>query len=109
MTTTAGGALAMRTLAADQDDATLAALARLLADAYPLMRLTTAELLAERAAGLRQNANDPGTAWVLAERDGALVGAMRLYDFTMNVHGRDGLAGGVARAQAPRDRARDDR
>src|SRR5665213_2425475 len=26
---------------------------------------------------------------------GALVGAMRLYDFTMNVHGRDGLAGGV--------------
>src|SRR5665213_3023712 len=59
------------------------------------MRLTTAELLAERAAGLRQNANDPGTAWVLAERDGALVGAMRLYDFTMNVHGRDGLAGGV--------------
>lgn len=93
--TRAGGALAMRTLAADQDDATLAALTRLLADAYPLMRLTTDELLAQRTAGLRQNANDPGTAWVLAERDGALVGAMRLYDFTMNVHGRDSLAGGV--------------
>jgi len=32
---------------------------------------------------------------VVAERDGAPAGVMRLYDYTMNVRGRDALTGGV--------------
>ena len=74
---------------------TFAALARLLADAYPIMRLTTDEQLAERAASLRESVAEPGTTWIVAERDGTLVGAMRSYDYQMNVHGRDALACGV--------------
>ena len=73
---------------------TFAALARLFADAYPIMRLTSPEALADYAERLRLGAA-PGTSNVVAERDGAVVGAMRLYDYQMNVHGRDALAGGV--------------
>ena len=36
-----------------------------------------------------------GTRCVIAQRNGALVGAMRLYDFEMNVRGTDTLTGGV--------------
>ena len=32
---------------------------------------------------------------MIALRDGVLAGAMRLYDFQMNVRGRDALTGGV--------------
>ena len=70
-------------------------LARLLADAYPIMRLTTGDALATYAEQLRTSLNQPGTRWVVAERDGALLGAMRLYDYEMNVRGRDALTGGV--------------
>jgi predicted N-acetyltransferase YhbS len=71
-----------------------AALARLFADAYPIMRLTTPEALEKFAERIRSGPA-PGTSDVIAERDGVLVGAMRLYDFEMNVHGRDALTGGV--------------
>jgi predicted N-acetyltransferase YhbS len=92
---TATRRLEIRPLAAHGEaPETFAALARLFADAYPIMRLTSPEALAEYAERLRSGAA-PGTANVVAERDGALVGAMRLYDYQMNVHGRDALAGGV--------------
>ncbi len=92
---TAPRALEIRPLGEDEPRATFDALARLLVDAYPIMRLRTAEELAEHAARLHADANLPQTRWVVAERGGALAGAMRLYDFTMNVRGRDALAGGV--------------
>jgi predicted N-acetyltransferase YhbS len=95
LTATIAKRLEIRPLQPEAPPETFAALARLLAAAYPIMRLTTEELLAERAASLRQNANEPGTSWVLAECAGELVGAMRMYDYRMNVHGRDALAGGV--------------
>ena len=92
---TAPRALEIRPLGDDEPRATFDALARLLADAYPIMRLKSAEELAEQATRLHADANLPQTRWVVAERDGGLTGAMRLYDYTMNVRGRDALAGGV--------------
>jgi predicted acetyltransferase len=77
------------------DDAIWSALARLLADAYPVMKVTTAESLAGVAQRLRAQADQPLARYVVAERDGALAGAMRLFDYTMNVRGSDALAGGV--------------
>ena len=88
------GAPAMRT-PDPADEAIWPALARLFADTYPVLELTTAESLAAFAARLRAHAAHPGTRDVVAERDGALVGTMRLFDFTMNVRGADALAGGV--------------
>jgi len=69
-------------------------LARLFADAYPISRITTPEALASSAERIRSGF-DPGTSYVIAMRDAVLVGAMRLYDYRMNVHGRDALTGGV--------------
>jgi predicted acetyltransferase len=99
---TAPRALEIRPLGDDEPRATFDALARLLADAYPIMRLRTAEELAEHTTRLHADANLPQTRWVIAERGGALAGAMRLYDFTMNVRGRDALAGGVGSVGAAR-------
>jgi predicted N-acetyltransferase YhbS len=79
----------------DQDPKTYAALARLFADAYPILGVKTDEDLAHTVERLQRFAGDPGTANVIAERDGALVGAMRLYDYRMNVRGTDALTGGV--------------
>ncbi len=90
------GALEIRPLAAHGEDPKLfAALARLLADAYPIMGVTTADELARQAERTQQYAGDPGTAFVLAFRGGELAGAMRLYDYIMNAHGNDVLTGGV--------------
>ncbi|HEY0393953.1 MAG TPA: GNAT family N-acetyltransferase [Candidatus Elarobacter sp.] len=72
-----------------------AQLARLLADAYPIMRRTTVEALDETARALADSITQPGLLWVVAERDGDLAGVMRLYDYEMNVRGRDALTGGV--------------
>jgi predicted N-acetyltransferase YhbS len=95
MTMTAG-ALELRALEpGGEDEAIFPALSRLLADAYPVMRVTTAEALAKHTDALKEVAAHPGTAIVVAERDGALVGVMRLYDYQMNVRGLDALAGGV--------------
>lgn len=94
--TTATNALEIRALEPDGDDpAAFAALSRLLADAYPIMRRTSDEALASYAVQLRESLVQPGTRIVVAERDGALAGAMRLYDYRMNVRGRDALTGGV--------------
>src|SRR6202011_5945411 len=43
----------------------------------------------------RATLEHPGTRYVVAECDAELAGAMRLYDFTMNLRGRDALAGGL--------------
>ena len=94
-TTTTERRLEIRTLETGEAPQTFAALARLLADAYPISRTTTDEALETLAGSLRRSLAEPGTAQVIAERDGALVGSMRLYDYQMNVHGRDALAGGV--------------
>jgi predicted acetyltransferase len=92
----ATAALQIRTLVRDgEDPKTFAALARLFADAYPIMGLKTAEELARFAERMQTTTGAPGTADVIAERDGTLVGVMRLYDFVMNVRGADALTGGV--------------
>ena len=88
--------LEIRPLAREgEDPALLAALARLMADAYPIMGLTTSDALAASVARLTELMRDDDPVWVIAERDGALAGAMRLYDYQMNVRGRDALTGGV--------------
>ncbi len=95
MTATAN-ALALRPLErGGEDPALFAALARLLADAYPNMGVNTADALAAYAQRLADALHDTESSWVIAQRDGVLAGAMRLYDFQMNVRGRDSLTGGV--------------
>ena len=90
------GALEIRALAAHGEDPQLfAALARLLADAYPIMGVTTVDELARQVEKTQQYAGDPGTAFVAAFRGAELVGAMRLYDYVMNARGHDVLTGGV--------------
>jgi predicted acetyltransferase len=93
MATTAS-ALSIRVLGAD-DTAVLPALARLFVDAYPLLRITAADELARYAERLPQVAQETGAPWVVAERDGELVGAMRLYDYTMRVRDADAFTGGL--------------
>jgi len=81
--TTAMRALEIRALEPDgEDPALFLALSRLVADAYPIMRRTTDEALASYAEQLRQSLAHPGTRLVVAERDGAPAGVMRLYDYT---------------------------
>ncbi len=77
------------------DDPAVPALARVMADAYPVMGIASADALAQHAERLRARLERAGTRYVVAERDGAVVGAMRLYDYTMNVRGIDAPAGGV--------------
>ncbi len=91
------GAPAMRTLDPAAEDPIWSALARLYADAYPIVKATSAEELAAMAQRLRTQAQAalPAVREVVAERGGALVAAMRLFDYTMNVRGTDALAGGV--------------
>ena len=92
----ATAALEIRTLAPGEDPKTFAALARLFADAYPIMELKTADELARFAERGQKNVGGaPGVSDVIAERGGTLVGAMRLYDYVMNVRGTDALTGGV--------------
>lgn len=95
MTATTARALEVRILEPDEDAATFAALARLLGDAYPIMRATTADALARLAASVEEGVGQPDAHWAVAERDGRLVGAMRLHDYEMNVRGRDAATGGV--------------
>ncbi|MEA2689878.1 MAG: hypothetical protein QOD51_2485, partial [Candidatus Eremiobacteraeota bacterium] len=94
MTATAA-ALEIRALSAGEKPAVFAGVARLLADAYPIMRVLTADDLTKMADRIADGVTHPDTSWVVAQRDGAPVGAMRLYDYRMNVRGRDALSGGV--------------
>lgn len=96
MTATAD-TLAIRPLErSGEDPALIAALARLLVDAYPIMGITTRDALAAYGEQqLPEVLRVDQTAVVIAERDGVLAGAMRLYDYQMNVRGRDAFTGGV--------------
>jgi predicted acetyltransferase len=88
--------LEIRTLESHGEDSRLfPALARLIADAYPIMGRNTTAALAEHTAELPEIVGRAGTRCVIAQRNGVLVGAMRLYDFQMNVRGTDTLTGGV--------------
>lgn len=71
------------------------ALARLFADAYPVMGVNTPEALERLAERTSARLAEPGLRYVAAEIDGAPVGAMVLYDFTMNVRGSDAATGGL--------------
>jgi len=77
------------------DAGTFATVARLEVDAYPVMRVEGAEGIARFAARLESIAGDPGVRVAVAEGDGAIAGAMLLYDFTMRVRERDAFAGGL--------------
>lgn len=103
----ASSALEIRPLArSGEDPATVAALARLMADAYPIMGITTAGALADYVQRLAELMRDDDPVWVIAERDGVLAGAMRLYDYQMNVRGRDALTGGVGSVAVARTHKR---
>ena len=93
--TTMTSALQIRMLSDGEDPHLFPALARLLADAYPIMELDTTEDLAAFTERLRKLVANPDSHWAIALRDGTLVGAMALYDYTMNVRGRDTATGGV--------------
>jgi predicted acetyltransferase len=106
MTATAS-ALRIRPLAREgEDPALVAALARLMADAYPIMGLTTGDALDGYVTRLAELMRDDNPVWVIAERDGVLAGAMRLYDYQMNVRGRDALTGGVGSVAVARTHKR---
>src|SRR5580658_9822911 len=79
----------------DSDDDANAALVALYADAYTVLDLSTSQKREHYEARLRDGANDPGTVRIAAYRDGRLVGAMRWYDYTMRLRGRDVFAGGL--------------
>jgi predicted N-acetyltransferase YhbS len=86
-------ALAIRIV--DADDAVVPAMVRLMADAYPAVGITSADALEKYVERARAAYADAGTRFVVAEENGTLVGAMRLFDYTMNVRGTDASAGGV--------------
>jgi GNAT superfamily N-acetyltransferase len=103
------GALEIRPLARQgEDPALVAALARLMADAYPVMGITTSAALDHYAERLAELVRDDDPVWivVIAQRDGVLAGGMRLYDYQMNVRGRDALAGGVGSVAVARTHKR---
>ncbi|BDE08192.1 hypothetical protein WPS_34680 [Vulcanimicrobium alpinum] len=83
---------AMRVVASD--DAVIPELARVMVDAYPVMGVTTADAFAAFVERVRSATEDP-VRDVAAERNGEVVGGMRLYDFVMNVRGSDAATGGV--------------
>jgi GNAT superfamily N-acetyltransferase len=101
------GALAIRPLArSGENPALIAALARLMVDAYPVMGITTRDALAAYGARLPELMRDEEPVWVIAESDGALVAGMRLYDYQMNVRGRDAFTGGVGSVAVARTHKR---
>ncbi len=63
--------------------------------AYTGANLFTPEARQRFVDGLRRADRDPDVHLWGAYRDGALVGAMRLFDFSMRIHEAEGLVGGV--------------
>jgi GNAT superfamily N-acetyltransferase len=106
MTATAGQ-LEIRPLErSGESTALVAELARLMADAYPVMGITTRDALASYGERLPELMRDDDPVWVIAERGGVLAGAMRLYDYQMNVRGRDAFTGGVGSVAVARTHKR---
>ncbi len=70
-------------------------LGRMLVDAYPIMHVDSADAFDRFVTSLRESEPYAEARWAIAECEGAPAGAMRLYDFEMNVRGRDALAGGL--------------
>jgi len=77
------------------DDPAINAMARVMADAFPALGIASADALARATERMRATLERSGTRYVVAERAGAVAGAMRLYDYTMNVRGIDAVTGGV--------------
>lgn len=95
MTAIAPG-LQIRTLAREGEPPELmTALARLIVDAYPVMQIDSHDGFDRFVELVRENLAIPEARFGVAERDGELVGCMRLYDYEMNVRGRDALTGGL--------------
>jgi len=70
-------------------------IARLLADAYPVMEINDAAAMTGFIERLTARAHDDETVWAVARRQAEIVGAMRLYDFVMNLRGSEVMAGGL--------------
>ena len=87
-------------------DAVVPALARLLADAYPVLAIDSPEALARHTVRIDEMAGEAQTRWVVAEDGSDVIAAMRLHDFTMNVRGRDALVGGVGSVAVARTHKR---
>lgn len=73
----------------------LASFARIVAFAYPGIGLHSEEDIERFAQRLAWLAEDPALHFWGLFRDGALLGAMRLHDFTMNLLGTRAAVGGV--------------
>jgi predicted acetyltransferase len=105
--TATSGTLEIRPLArSGENPALIAALARLVVDAYPVMGITPRDALATYGEQLPVVVREDDTVCVIAERDGVLVGVMRLYDYQMNVRGRDAFTGGVGSVAVARTHKR---
>jgi len=65
------------------------------AEAYPGMKIVSAEDRAAAVGRLAKSLEDKRRTWYGAFREGKLVGAMETFDFVMNVHGTRIPAGGV--------------
>ena len=70
-------------------------LAHVLVDAYPIMHVDSTDAFERYVESLRDAPPYAEARWAIAECGGALAGAMRLYDYEMNVRGRDALTGGL--------------
>jgi len=77
------------------DDPRLERLVDIWTRAYTGMNAFSPEARQRYVEGLRRLDEEPGVSLWAAERDGELVGAMRLFDFTMRIRSAEGLVGGV--------------
>jgi predicted acetyltransferase len=81
----------IRPLTADD----LPAAVRIIANAYPAMRINTEEERQRQVERFEKRLDTPGDTYYGLFRDDALVGAMRLIDYQMNVRGAQVGTGGV--------------
>ncbi len=65
------------------------------ANAYPVLRMFSAEARQRFKERIREADREPGINLWGAYRGGALVGGMRLFDFSMRIRSAEGLTGGV--------------
>ncbi len=94
--TAAATGLAIRVLEREGEQPELiVALARTIVDAYPGLGIDTTAAFERTVERIRDMLAYPEARFAIAERDGELVAVMRLYDYEMNVRGRDVLTGGL--------------